>query len=409
MGKRPKGLLEISEVSKQSSRSGKLGPVLTSFHHAALDTSCLSSSPSTSLSLVSWQQDVPRLEVTVDSGSVSYHSQKQENTSGMTTYLGIRDKVTGKTRLIETNSVVLRADVTYPPTTNPTLLAEGPGKDITYVQRMEASKHLIKSFGQQKGSRFYEQQERMRIESSQADMRASKAAMGADLDVTAEVTGAPINKESLLPMRNLDATSPEDVYKVEEILTERERTALSEAAGQMLESHDTLEKLKEEQKNRQLSGMGVALLDKALKATHKDLGHVGLLLFFEGCVRFSRLRAPDLRKGVRALQPFLPIFVRQKILDLFSELSGSDRVVSPELADKAKCYIIVLALLLQGLSVEVSQLTEALFVRPDHLRKLVSVVGARMEGDSNGQGQKIMLRLPLASFTMEMMRSRKKK
>merc|ERR1712083_1010497 len=145
-------------------------------------------------------------------------------------------------------------------------------------------------------------------------------------------------------------------------------------------SHDTLEKLKEEQKTRQLSGMGVALLDKALKATHKDLGHIGLLLFFEGCVRFSRLRAPDLRKGVRALQPFLPIFVRQKILDLFS-----------------------------GLSVEVSQLTEALFVRPDHLRKLVSVVGARMEGDSNGQGQKIMLRLPLTSFTMEMMRSRKKK
>merc|ERR1719454_2402338 len=126
-------------------------------------------------------------------------------------------------------------------------------------------------------------------------------------------------------MRNLAASSPEDVYKVEEILTERERAALSEAAGQMLESHDTIEKLKEEQKNRQLSGMGVALLDKALKAAHRDLGHVGLLLFFEGCVRFSRLRAPDLRKGVRALQPFLPIFVRQKILDLFSELSGSDR------------------------------------------------------------------------------------
>ena len=186
-------------------------------------------------------------------------------------------------------------------------------------------------------------------------------------------------------MRNLDATQPGDVYKVEEILTEREIAALSESASQMLESHDTLEKLKEEQKNRQLSSMGVTLLDRALKANHKDLAHVGLVLFFEGCVRFSRLRPADLRKGVRALQPFLPIFVRQKILDLFSEVSGSDRVVSPELGDKAKCYIIVLALLLQGLSVEVAQLTEALFVRPDHLRKLVSVVGARMDGDAHGQ------------------------
>jgi len=289
------------------------------------------------------------------------------------------------------------------------LLLQTPGKDVTYAQRMEASKHLIKSFGQQKGSRFYEQQERMRIDSSQADERASKAAMAADLNITGETPVAPVIKESLLPMRNLDATQPGDVYKVEEILTEREIAALSESASQMLESHDTLEKLKEEQKNRQLSSMGVTLLDRALKANHKDLGHVGLVLFFEGCVRFSRLRPADLRKGVRALQPFLPIFVRQKILDLFSEVSGSDRVVSPELGDKAKCYIIVLALLLQGLSVEVAQLTEALFVRPDHLRKLVSVVGARMDGDAHGQGQKIVLRLPLTSFSMEMMRSRKKK
>ena len=35
--------------------------------------------------------------------------------------------------------------------------------------------------------RFYEQQERMRIDSSQADERASKAAMSADLNITGEV------------------------------------------------------------------------------------------------------------------------------------------------------------------------------------------------------------------------------
>merc|ERR1711962_408934 len=93
--------------------------------------------------------------------------------------------------------------------------------------------------------------------------------------------------------KELDATQPGDVYKVEEILTEREIAALSESASQMLESHDTLEKLKEEQKNRQLSSMGVTLLDRALKAHHKDLAHVGLLLFFEGCVRFSRLSTAD--------------------------------------------------------------------------------------------------------------------
>ena len=53
-----------------------------------------------------------------------------------------------------------------------------------------------------------------------------------------------------------------------------------------------------------------------------------------------------------------------------------------QLQDLVSC---LLALLVQGLSVEVAQLTEALFVRPDHLRKLVSVVGARMDGDAHGQ------------------------
>ena len=43
---------------------------------AALDTSCLSSSPSTSLSLVSWQQDIPRL-VTIVDDVVTYPSLVQ--------------------------------------------------------------------------------------------------------------------------------------------------------------------------------------------------------------------------------------------------------------------------------------------------------------------------------------------
>jgi len=50
-----------------------------------------------------------------------------------------------------------------------------------------------------------------------------------------------------------------------------------------------------------------------------------------------------------------------------------------------------------------------MFVRPDHLRKLVGVVGARTEGDPGDQTQRIVLRLPLATFRMEMMRARKNK
>ena len=54
--------------------------------------------------------------------------------------------------------------------------------------------HIFKVLKKLGKPRFYEQQERMRIESSQADMRASKAAMGADLDIGGEVWRKSIDK-----------------------------------------------------------------------------------------------------------------------------------------------------------------------------------------------------------------------
>ena len=54
--------------------------------------------------------------------------------------------------------------------------------------------HMFKALKKHENPRFYEQQERMRIESSQADMRASKAAMGADLDIGGEVGKKSLDK-----------------------------------------------------------------------------------------------------------------------------------------------------------------------------------------------------------------------
>jgi len=399
MGRKLRGELRIADVSR--SRPGRLGPLLAYFQHAPLDPSSLSSSsPSVLLEEVGG-----RVGVKVTSGTMSYSGTS--SSPNMTTYLAVRDRATGKTRLVEASSVSLAPGVAPPPPSNPMLL-EKVEEEKTWKERLAASKHLIKSFGQAKGGRFYEQQERMRIEEGQAQERVSLAATRED--TTKQATGEDDKEQeaSLAPPRHPEATRPEDVYRVEELLTKGELADLAEAASTLLEGGEG--ELAALAKAKQLSKLGLALLSKAREAREpREHNKAALVLYMEGCIRFTRLRPGDLRKGTKALQDFLPISVRRKILADFSTLSGSDRLVSPELADRAKCYSIVFALLATNLSVDVSALTESMFVRPDHLRKLVGVVGARTEGDPGDQTQRIVLRLPLATFRMEMMRARKNK
>ena len=70
-----------------------------------------------------------------------------------TTFLAIRDKNTGKTRLVEANETVLAPVIEYPKSTNPILLQE-PQTNKTLAEKMQDSKNLIKSFGQSKGARL---------------------------------------------------------------------------------------------------------------------------------------------------------------------------------------------------------------------------------------------------------------
>jgi hypothetical protein len=82
------------------------------------------------------------------------------------------------------------------------------------------------AFGQQKGSRFYEQQERMRIESGQVEERAAKAAAGAEEMSVEAVEGST----GLLPPRDPAARSPAEVCSLETMLPAGERAALTAAA-----------------------------------------------------------------------------------------------------------------------------------------------------------------------------------
>jgi len=405
MGKRH---LVIDDVTVQNKGSGKIGPILPSFQHAPFDPVALQTSTNSCKITADWQsQTDPGLLVQVSTDHMTYTNSNTSSTNKYyNTFIALRDKATGKTRLIQANEVVLSPKVNYPATKNPLLLQEST-EAKTYAEKMEQSKHLSKSFGQAKGQRFYDQQEKMRVDTSQVEEKVLKAAGGV---MEGKLEAAPTADEvQIIPTRNGTAVSKEKVYLLEDLLSKIELKHLVDAGENVMQTYKTLAELKECQKSRQISALGVELLNKC-NNMESDVGNrVAIILYMEGIIMFSKLRQGEMRKGEKSLQAFLPLNIKKKIFSHFSINNGtSNRIVTPELKDRAVCYVIVLALLANNFKLDSSLLTESMRVRPDHLKKLVAMVGAHITNDSTNQSQHIVLRLPLASFNVNYVGKKKK-
>jgi hypothetical protein len=116
-----------------------------------------------------------------------------------------------------------------------------------------------------------------------------------------------------------------------------------------------------------------------------------------------------MRRAERSLQQFLPVSAKKKLVSLFLQTTGDTTLVTPELKDRAVCYTIVFALLANTFRLDTSLLSESIRVRADQLKKLVMMVGATTMSDSMSQGQTIVLRLPLSTFSMEYVPKAKKR
>ena len=85
--------------------------------------------------------------------TIKYRSvQDKRGEKYFTTFLAIRNKKTGKTRLTEVNETVLAPVVEYPQSQNPVLQQEVQATK-TLEEKRGDSKHLVQSFGQSKGQR----------------------------------------------------------------------------------------------------------------------------------------------------------------------------------------------------------------------------------------------------------------
>jgi len=405
MGKKPKTLI-VSEVVRQSARTCRVGPIIASFQHAPFTSSLPNSVVETDITVPTWTGDKPNIQMELTTPHMTYTSVGKEGPIYHNTFIAIRNKKTGKTRLIEANETVLAASVEAPQTTNPLLLRE-PEKEQTKEERREAGKHLIKAFGQAKGQRFYEQQDRMKVEGGQLEEKISRAAEQVSEDKLS--AGAPVADVAITPPCNRAAGRKEDVYRLSDLLTQHEISDLADAAETVLNQYNTLEALTNGVKSKQFSKFGVELLKKYLN-TEEDVRQVSaIVLYMETIIKFSKLNPAQIKRGVKSLQDFIPLGIKKKVFDTFTTGPPNERYQSPEDQDRAICYIIVLALLATNYKLELNLLTESIKTRVDKLKKLITMTGASLQANSVTQQDSIVLRLPLATFEVNRTFKKKKK
>ena len=96
---------------------------------------------------------MPKLDLELVTDELKYRSvPSSRGEKYYKTFLAIRNKQTGKTRLTEVNETVLAPMIEYPKSNNPVLLQEVQ-ENKTLEEKRGDSKHLVQSFGQSKGAR----------------------------------------------------------------------------------------------------------------------------------------------------------------------------------------------------------------------------------------------------------------
>ena len=415
----------ISEVSRQGGRSKHLGPIIVDLGHGKINPDVVSSFEVQKVSY-DFKSSNPRDEVPIGASpslnvelkldELVYSSEapsvKQINSNEpyQKTFLAIRNKTTNKIRLIEANSITLGAIVKPPPSTNPILIEEemkrgdndiesnkattGPESEKKKAEnRLAMNKNLVREFGQKKGKRIYEQNDRMQINPDLLDDKLSRAAMTVEKS-SLEQKDTPEENAPIAPPRNGEATIVEQVYTLENgILNSDEIIKLKAAATKLCEEYTTVEKIQHGAQTKYFSDIFAKILKKEYKEFDSD--NLAIAIYMEAIINFINMKAREVAKGPKAMQQFVPIELRQKVFRMFTD---EQKNIVPATRDSAVCYVIVLALMAHKYCVEFSDLSSSIRGKADQLKKLIRVTGARLITDVPTKTSCVVLKLPLDTY-----------
>jgi len=287
--------------------------------------------------------------------------------------LGVYDKRTSKVRLVDASVFHLR------PSTEDSD-DEGQGdkpeekaeEDLTYVQKHA---RLTEEFGTAKGKRMVEARMRNRVKS-----QALESVIASAMKDSAPVAAAESGNEcpAGIPPHNKDATQPEDVYNLDDLVTQAEMVALMGPSTVL--ANAMLDEIAEWRENGTYPGYVMHQLSLLPPQGSVRQRRSAILLYWT--YLHQLLHGCNKQNNDSSLLVDVPAVIRRSLFDRFTQVFGgkhgkSVRKMPARHKDLLRSYMLVLCLILEEFSLDFTVLQRDLDISLPQLEKCFQALGCK--------------------------------
>ncbi|KAJ3037097.1 DNA-directed RNA polymerase I subunit rpa49 [Rhizophlyctis rosea] len=271
------------------------------------------------------------------------------------------------------------------------------------AKNMAARNALGEEFGTKKRRQAIRAQERNQVDVGTLEdiEEVIESKVEQKVMVEKDESAAATAEERNIPLFNAEAQSPEDVYKLESICSVVELKAINYAP---LTKCRNKEELQKEVEGMQMGTWTWDLLNKTLKGD-RHATRLRACLYLNWMIKMYRLPETGLnaKEGLARKLGSAPELVADNLKSRFTEFrEDKGRMkyrMSPRLKDKLLAYILVLGLILDNSSFDVSQVADDLKISITKVAGVAKEVGCNVEavnGEGVGSGRKkAVLTVPL--------------
>ncbi|CAK9815718.1 DNA-directed RNA polymerase I subunit RPA49 [Anthophora quadrimaculata] len=349
----------------------KIQPIIVNFQNGALKDE---EAKKMSCGLF-YDQKKKKTTLALSNGQIVYKGYKPETDQDlMHTMLVVHNRKTGKVKLVQ----VERWQVT--PVLDKPVVQDNTAED-------EQISVLNKQFGSKKVKRRTEQHERLKMNVEHIKEQLEQTVANVEIDRVELSTQLPDNEyitNTTLPECNRDATSPNDVYDIYDIIPKSKLEALNDYATKILN---------DESSSLERSTQFFNLTLKYLRSDADNVKKMALLLYIQGVAAWLNMPYKGAKKRSIEICPASEE-VNLYIIDTYSIKSNHGRMRPNSIKDKGVIHCMILSLIIYNFTLDL-EIFASIFSHRMGLKKLTDlarIIGALPKKENK---KVIQLKVPL--------------
>ncbi|XP_076321965.1 DNA-directed RNA polymerase I subunit RPA49-like isoform X2 [Tachypleus tridentatus] len=258
-------------------------------------------------------------------------------------------------------------------------------KSKTYTEKVDM---LTSAFGSKRRRKAMESRVNHKVEEGNLEQVADKVVENIEKEVSGTKTTTKNQLElempKAIPPQNRNASCSEEVYDVKDIISDEEYSGLDEEANLVADA--TLDQINEWKKEGKYCHYVLVHLDRLSRIRQTKLHQAKLLIYFHYLVQLLKLRYQDMKR--KDPLPTVPEPFKNHLLNNFTLKSENEhgttfRSFPQRMKDKTIAYAMVVALLVDGFSIDFSDVHPDFKIHMSRLITIASVLGCHIQSSKN--------------------------